>query len=84
MFYKEAGINRVSSPVILYHFLSNEFMGLMRNVLDFSYNLIPKYIKKEIYRSISMPKSELETCILKRITCVYSRMLFRKIQFTLV
>lgn len=65
-------------------FLSNKFMGLVRSDLDFSYGLAPKYLLKQIYRSASMPQNELETYIMKRITCVHGRTLFRELKFTLV
>lgn len=44
-------------------------MGLVRNDLDFTYGLVLKYLQKQIWRSVSMPKTELKTYITKRITC---------------
>lgn len=41
-------------------------MRLVRNDLDFTYGLALKYLQKQIWRSVSMPKTELKT---KRITC---------------
>lgn len=59
-------------------------MGLVRSVLDFSYGLAPKYLQKQIYRSASIPQTELEIYIMKRITCVHGRTQFREVEFTLV
>lgn len=59
-------------------------MGLVRSDLDFSYGLAPKYLQKKIYRRASMPKTELETYIMKRITCMHGRTLLKGLKFTLV
>jgi len=59
-------------------------MGLVRSDLGFTYGLAPKYLQKQIYSSASMPKTEWETYILKRITCAHGRTLFRELKGTLV
>lgn len=59
-------------------------MGLVRSDLDFGYGLAPKYLQKQTHRSANMPKTELETYTMKRITYVHGRTLFRELKFTLV